>query len=68
MWIIEDDDTLNAFAAPGGYIWIYSGLIKYLDHEDDLAGVLGHEIAHADATAISLSATCGCSDCCDLVD
>lgn len=48
MWIIEDDDVLNAFAAPGGYIWIYSGLIKYLDEEDDLAGVMAHEIAHAD--------------------
>ncbi|MFA0963508.1 M48 family metalloprotease [Roseivirga sp. BDSF3-8] len=46
--IIQDDDVLNAFATPGGYIYIYTGLIKYLDSEDDLAGVLGHEIAHAD--------------------
>jgi len=46
--IINDDETLNAFATPGGYIYVYSGLIKYLDQEDDLAGVLGHEIAHAD--------------------
>lgn len=46
--IIEDDNTLNAFATPGGYIYVYTGLIKYLDKEDDLAGVLGHEIAHAD--------------------
>ncbi len=46
--IIHDDSTLNAFAAPGGYIYVYTGLIKYLDSEDDLAGVLGHEIAHAD--------------------
>ncbi len=48
FFIIEDDDTLNAFAAPGGYIWVYSGIIKYLDREDDLAGVLAHEIAHSD--------------------
>lgn len=46
--IIKDDATLNAFASPGGHIYVYSGLIKYLDHEDQLAGVLGHEIAHAD--------------------
>lgn len=46
--IIQDDSTLNAFAAPGGYTYVYTGLIKYLDQEDDLAGVLGHEIAHAD--------------------
>lgn len=46
--IIRDDNTLNAFATPGGYIYVYTGLIKYLDTEDQLAGVLGHEIAHAD--------------------
>ncbi len=43
-----DGDQLNAFATPGGYIYVYSGLIKFLDDADDLAGVLGHEIAHAD--------------------
>lgn len=48
VYIINDDNTLNAFATPGGYIYVYSGLIKYLDQEDDLAGVLAHEIAHAD--------------------
>lgn len=46
--IIQDDSTLNAFATPGGYIYVYTGLIKYLDNEDDLMGVLGHEVAHAD--------------------
>lgn len=46
--IIHDDETLNAFAAPGGYIYVYTGLIKFLDTEAQLAGVLGHEIAHAD--------------------
>jgi predicted Zn-dependent protease len=46
--IIRDDTTLNAFCTPGGYIYVYSGIIKYLDTEDQLAGVLGHEIAHAD--------------------
>lgn len=46
--IIKDDKTLNAFCTPGGYIYVYTGLIKYLDTEDQLAGVMGHEIAHAD--------------------
>ncbi len=45
--IINDDKTLNAFAVPGGYLYVYTGLIKYLDSEDQLAGVMGHEIAHA---------------------
>lgn len=46
--IIRDDNTLNAFCTPGGYIYVYTGLIKYLDTEDQLMGVLGHEMAHAD--------------------
>jgi predicted Zn-dependent protease len=46
--IIEDDEILNAFCTPGGYIYVYTGLIKYLDNEAQLAGVLGHEMAHAD--------------------
>ncbi len=45
--IIDDEKTLNAFCTPGGYIYVYTGLIKYLDTEDQLAGVMGHEIAHA---------------------
>lgn len=46
--IIKDDATQNAFATPGGHIYVFSGLIKFLESEDQLAGVLGHEIAHAD--------------------
>ncbi len=45
--IINDNKTLNAFCTPGGYIYVYTGLIKYLDSEDQLAGVMGHEMAHA---------------------
>lgn len=48
MHIIHDDETLNAFATPGGYIYIYTGLIHYLDDASSLAGVMGHEIAHSD--------------------
>lgn len=46
--IIADDNVLNAFCTPGGFIYVYSGLIKYLEVEDHLVGVLGHEIAHAE--------------------
>ena len=46
--IIKDDSTLNAFCTPGGYIYVYTGIIKYLETEDELAGVMGHEMAHAD--------------------
>ncbi|MCS6904477.1 MAG: M48 family metalloprotease [Bacteroidia bacterium] len=46
--IIHDDKVLNAFCAPGGFIYVYTGLIKFLDNESQLAGVLGHEMAHAD--------------------
>ena len=46
--LIKDDNTLNAFCTPGGYIYVYTGLIKYLDSKSALAGVLGHEMAHAD--------------------
>ena len=46
--LVHNDSVLNAFAAPGGYIYIYTGLIKFLDSEHELAGVLGHEMAHAD--------------------
>ncbi len=46
--IIHDDNTINAFCTPGGYIYVYTGLIKFLDNEASLAGVIGHEIAHAE--------------------
>lgn len=48
VYIIDDDEVLNAFAAPGGYIYVYTGLMRYLQVEDHFVGVLGHEIAHAD--------------------
>ena len=43
--VIESGD-LNAFAAPGGYVLITKGLYQQLTNESQLAGVLGHEIAH----------------------
>ena len=45
---VIDAPTLNAFCAPGGYIYFYTGLLKYLDTEAQVAGVMGHEMAHAD--------------------
>lgn len=47
VYILNDDSVLNAFCTPGGYIYFYTGLIKFLDDESQFAGVLGHEMAHA---------------------
>lgn len=46
--IIRDDNTINAFAAPGGYLYVYTGLLKFVDNEATLAGIIAHEIAHAE--------------------
>ncbi|BAJ03467.1 M48 family metalloprotease [Shewanella violacea] len=43
---VMDDMSINAFAAPGGYIVITKGLLLRLNNEAELAGVLGHEISH----------------------
>jgi beta-barrel assembly-enhancing protease len=43
---VLDTPTINAFAAPGGYVLITRGLYEILDNEAQLAGVLGHEIGH----------------------
>lgn len=45
-FFLIDDSTLNAFAVPGGYIGIHSGLFLAAANEAELAGVLAHEIAH----------------------
>jgi hypothetical protein len=46
---VLDDDTVNAFALPGGYFFVQSGLILAADDEAELAGVMAHEIAHVAA-------------------
>ena len=43
---VIDSDGINAFAAPGGYVVLTRGLFNLLENEAQLAGVLGHEIAH----------------------
>ena len=48
LFIIDQPDVLNAFATPGGKIYVYTGLVYFLDHADDLMGVMGHEVAHSD--------------------
>lgn len=44
--LLADDQTINAFALPGGQIFITAALFNKLENEDQLAGVLGHEIGH----------------------
>ncbi len=41
-----DKDVENAFAVPGGYVYIYTGILKKFEDESELAGVIGHEITH----------------------
>ncbi|MFP4134722.1 MAG: M48 family metallopeptidase [Halothece sp.] len=43
---IVDDDSINAFATMGGFVYLHTGLIKAADNEAELASVIGHEIAH----------------------
>lgn len=45
---IIDKEVMNAFAVPGGKMYFYTGLLKYLNDAASLAGVLGHEMAHID--------------------
>jgi Zn-dependent protease with chaperone function len=44
--LVEDKDV-NAFSLPGGFIYVNDGLVSYCESDDELAGVLAHEIAHA---------------------
>lgn len=45
---VIDSPQVNAFALPGGHVFVYSGLLKVLRDESQLAAILGHEIAHVD--------------------
>jgi beta-barrel assembly-enhancing protease len=46
---VLEGDTPNAFSLPGGYVFVYSGLIKLASEEDELAAAMAHEIAHVNA-------------------
>lgn len=43
---VIDDDTVNAFALPGGHVYVTRGILAHFNSEAQLAGVLGHEIGH----------------------
>lgn len=47
--VFEDDDQINAFAMPGGKVAVYTGLLKVVETDDELAVVIGHEVAHVAA-------------------
>jgi predicted Zn-dependent protease len=47
------DDVYNAFATPAGHIFVYTGLLKAMQEEEELAGIMGHEIAHVYSRHIS---------------
>jgi len=44
--VIDDPKTVNAFATPGGYVYVYTGLLLAADNEAELAGVMAHETGH----------------------
>ena len=44
--VIKNDDMVNAFAGPGGYVFVTTGTLKLMKSEAELAGVLSHEIGH----------------------
>lgn len=47
-WVVVQNNEINAFAAPGGVVVVYSGLIKQTARPEELAGVLAHEVAHVE--------------------
>jgi predicted Zn-dependent protease len=46
---VLDSPEINAFALPGGYVYITRGILAYMESEADMAGVIGHEIGHVTA-------------------
>ena len=49
QFAVVDSPAVNAFALPGGFIYLTRGILPFLDNEAQLAGVLGHEIGHVTA-------------------
>ena len=56
---IVEGDQLNAFAFPGGFVFVYTGLIEATETEAELAGAMAHEIAHVTARHITRQASRG---------
>ena len=46
MFITVQSDEVNAFAVPGGFVFVTTGMLKFLKDEDELAAILGHEMGH----------------------
>lgn len=44
--VVKDDETINAFAIPGGHIYVTTGLLKEAENESEVTAVLAHEVAH----------------------
>ena len=45
--VLKEDQTINAFCLPGGKVAVYTGLLRLVDSDDELAAVMGHEASHA---------------------
>lgn len=56
---VVEDDVPNAFALPGGFVFVNTGLLKLASEEDELAGAMAHEIAHVAARHMTCQATKG---------
>jgi hypothetical protein len=54
---VVNTDAVNAFVTAGGYVYVFTGLIKVVDNESQLAGVLAHETSHAIARHVTEGAT-----------
>lgn len=50
---VVEQDVFNAFATPAGHIFVFSGLLEAMEQEEELAGILAHEIAHVQCRHIS---------------
>jgi predicted Zn-dependent protease len=53
LFFAVNDPSINAFALPGGYVGVHTGLIAAVRNESELAGVLAHEIAHVSQNHIA---------------
>lgn len=47
FYLIEDAKTPNAFVLPGGKVFVYTGILRYMSNDDELAAVVAHEVGHA---------------------
>jgi predicted Zn-dependent protease len=52
-WYVIEDEELNAMAIPGGSIYVHTGLIMQVEHANQLAGVLAHELGHVTARHVA---------------